>query len=324
MGPIISYLTCQKSQRPHYLNDDSETILNKVENKVPKRPTLKLIARSNEVMDNKECFPLLSKGTFSEKYRSTSKIIGRGGYNNIKMAYDEDDNQVAVKNLSIEGVLECDYYREINILRQLKHPHIIKLLDAYQTPFHKGQFTLVTEYYSGGEVYSDLIIKKYYDEITTKFYLTQIVDIISYLHKKVKICHRDLKLENLVFSDRNCRKIILIDFGLANRITYRNFKRQVGTYYYIAPEIFSGNYNYLCDIWSLGIIMYAMLTGYFPFTGDTNEDIMYSIIHRHYYIGDYTSKISQIGRELLGCLLTKNPVNRYNIDNIKEHKWLSK
>ena len=144
-------------------------------------------------------------------------------------------------------------------------------------------FYLVTEYCEGGELLTKVLEEEYFTEKKAAVYLKQILSAINHCHHS-GICHRDIKAENIMLATRQPDSIIkIIDFGLAKvledcsddlDLLDANFESKVGTPSYIPPEVLSGDYNYKCDLWSAGIVLYILLCGLVPFYGKTDIAIM--------------------------------------------------
>ena len=151
--------------------------------------------------------------------------------------------------------------RELEVIMKLDHPNIVRFYETYQD---KKYLHIVMEYCSGGELLNRIIDKGNMNEDEARNIMKKIFSVIKYIHEK-GVVHRDLKLENFLFSDKSeAAEIKLIDFGLSRTFDYSNTLRLdsvVGTPFYVAPEILTGNYDYRCDYWSLGVIMYILLSG---------------------------------------------------------------
>jgi 5'-AMP-activated protein kinase, catalytic alpha subunit len=195
------------------------------------------------------------------------------------------NQRVAVKTLQKEKIVEqADIERvtrEICILKILRHPNIIQLYEVPPPPTQiietKTDIHLIMEYADGGELFDYIVKKKRLDENEAIFFMQQILSGVEYIHKN-GIVHRDLKPENLLL-DSN-RNIKIVDFGLSNQYKQgEKLKTACGSPCYAAPEMIAGK-RYEClnvDIWSCGIILYAMLCGYLPFE-DPNTNKLYKKI----------------------------------------------
>jgi calcium-dependent protein kinase len=161
--------------------------------------------------------------------------------------------------------------KEIDFLEETDNPYIVKLYEFYDCP---KVICLVNEYCNGGNLNDKLKEEKQLSELTTSFIIFQILSALSYCHNK-KIIHRNLTLSNILIDNSkkyNYIHIKLIDFSSsAKLINGSEMGDSVGNLKYISPEVFTGKYNESRDIWSVGIIMYKLLTGVFPFE---NQNIL--------------------------------------------------
>lgn len=148
---------------------------------------------------------------------------------------------------------------------------------------------------------------------------------ISFMHKN-GVAHRDLKPENFLFETKNFDSALkLIDFGLSAKFGENADKPMntiVGTPYYVAPEVLVGTYGPECDIWGIGVIMYILLCGTFPFNGDDNNQVLRAVLKGNL---DYTAKewiqISTDAKDLIKKLLKRCPEDRIKIDEALKHPW---
>jgi calcium-dependent protein kinase len=160
---------------------------------------------------------------------------------------------------------------EIDILKNLDHPNILKLYEVYED---KQNIYLVTEFCSGGELFDEIIAKGRFEEHEAAFIMKQLFSAIAYCHSK-NVCHRDLKPENILLDANDKRSIKLIDFGTSQVYTdEEKMEVVIGTSYYIAPEVLAGKYTEKCDMWSLGVILYILLSGQPPFPGENEKEII--------------------------------------------------
>ena len=159
---------------------------------------------------------------------------------------------------------EKSFQEEIAILSKLDHPNILKLYEVYEDP---KRYYIVTELCKGGELFDEITKKVVFTEVEAADLLKQILLAVAYFHD-MGIVHRDIKPENVLIDREqdNCLKII--DFGTSViKSDEETLQSTQGTSYYIAPEVLKKSYNEKCDIWSVGVIMYIMLSGKPPFDG---------------------------------------------------------
>lgn len=160
---------------------------------------------------------------------------------------------------------------EIDILKNLDHPNIMKLYEIFED---KQNIYLVSELCLGGELFDEIITRNFFNETDAVSIMQQLLSAICYCHQK-KVAHRDLKPENVLLDTKKNDHIKVIDFGTSQVFESAEQMHQTyGTAYYIAPEVLKGDYNEKCDLWSIGVIMYILLSGSPPFNGDSDGEIL--------------------------------------------------
>mgnify|MGYP003877063325 CR=1 FL=1 len=212
-------------------------------------------------------------------------------------------------------------YRELELLRDLDHPNIVKFYEVYQDSEH---FHLVMEYCSGGELTEKYIKKKQFSEAEAAVIMTKAFSAVKYLHEK-GIVHRDIKPANFLLANKDPdAEIKLIDFGLSRYAEPREtLTSQVGTPYYICPEIVRGSYDYRCDYWSLGVMMYVFLCGKPPFHAKDTAALAKAILNNEPdLISGVWESVSEDAKDLLRQLLNKNPKKRITAGKALEHRWI--
>lgn len=207
--------------------------------------------------------------------------------------------------------------REIKILKSLMHKNIIQIYSVIENP---TTIFLIMEYVNGGELFEYICLKQKLTELEACKFYQDIINGIEYLHKQ-GIVHRDLKPENLLLNNK--KELKIVDFGLSN--IYRKnelLKTPCGSPCYAAPEMILGKkYNGLyVDIWSSGIILFAMVFGYLPFD-DPNTDILYKKITDGKF--SLPSSASERFRDLIKKILVTDPSKRIGLDGIKAHPWFN-
>ena len=251
---------------------------------------------------------LIGEGTFGEVWQVRHKVLGKDFAMKIieKSPYCKTDE---IKN-------------EINILKQLDHPNILKILDFHIT---KNKFYIITDFCSEGELYQEIKKQNVFSEAETAFVIYQLLSAIRYCHK-MRVIHRDIKPENIMIVGREnngCLHVKLIDFGTAKIFEEGNMQKGlVGSSYYIAPEVIRRNYDESCDVWSIGVIMYIMLTGFPPFYGSDDESIL-----NHVSTGKYDTTIesyqnlSDNAKDLITKLLKFEQKERITARDALNHPW---
>ncbi|KAF9264492.1 Pkinase-domain-containing protein [Marasmius fiardii PR-910] len=260
------------------------------------------------------------------------QTLGEGEFGKVKLGlHCQWGEEVAVKLIrrgNVDTAVRMSKVeREIEVLRTLKHPNIVRLYDVIETDKYIG---IVIEYASGGELFDHILAHRYLKERDAAKLFSQLISGVWYIHQK-KIVHRDLKLENLLL-DRH-RNVIITDFGFANRFEHRAddlMQTSCGSPCYAAPELVISEGLYVgsaVDIWSCGVILYAMLAGYLPFDDDPanpdgdNINLLYKyIVNTPLSFPDY---ISESARDLLSIMLVPDPGRRASLDLVMKHPWLA-
>ena len=257
--------------------------------------------------------------------------IGSGAYSKVYEVIEKASGQIrACKYISKKDFQDVDikkFEKEIEILRDYDHPNIIKLYDYFNTP---NSFYLIMEKCNGGNLYYKILerinLNKMFDEKILSNVFRQITSAINYCHLK-GLCHRDLKPENICFlnlGDMENNIVKIIDFGFGRFISpKKKFNSQVGTALYIAPEVLQKNYNEKCDIWSLGVILYFIISGKPPFFGENEMEIKKKIRSIDYKFDDSWSNVSDDAKDLISHMLVKEE-KRYTAKQVLEHPWIQK
>ena len=217
---------------------------------------------------------------------------------------------------------ELEIINEINILRAMDHPNILKIFEFYS---NKESYSIITEYCSGGELFNEISENGPFDERYSAYVMYQIFSAINYCHN-MNIIHRDLKPENILIVDRNKNgypRVKICDFGTSLMVEKGGVqKKLVGSSYYIAPEVLKKHYNQKCDIWSCGVILYILLSGKPPFEGEDDNEIMANVT-----IGQYDlncapfNRISKSAKDLIKKLLVMDINKRISAHDALNHPW---
>ena len=257
------------------------------------------------------------------KEYSIKKIIGKGTFSVVKLGFDrETGEKVAIKILEKKKILNKSdaerVDREINILKEINHLNLIKIIKIKEDV---DKYYMIMEFCENGELFNQIVKKRKLDENESAYYYFQLINGLEYIHSK-NIVHRDLKPENLLINKKNILKII--DFGLSNYYKENNFlSTPCGSPCYASPEMIAGKKydGNLIDVWSSGIILFAMLCGYLPFDGLTNEILFKKILRCKI---EYPKFLSNTSIDLLKKILVNEPNNRITISEIKKHPFYLK
>lgn len=260
----------------------------------------------------------------TKKYKYIS-LIGSGAFGKVRLYVDTHSKtfRYAIKTIkknflrsNIESIKS-----EINILRSLDHPNIVKYFETYED---ENYLHIVMEYIEGDNLFRVLTKQnkfKFSERIISQIMKCLLVAVLFLHHNG--IIHRDIKPENIVFvkPDR-FDALKLIDFGLSIQQNARKSNRRVGTPYYMAPEMIMGNFNFASDVWSIGVILFIMVTGKLPFRGKSKNEVFDKI-----RIGDYDknilikSKCSREVKDLIRKMLVTEHEKRITVECALQHIW---
>ncbi|XP_042199789.1 serine/threonine-protein kinase SIK2 [Callorhinchus milii] len=248
------------------------------------------------------------------------RTLGKGNFAVVKLGTHRiTRTQVAIKIIDksqLDAVNLEKIYREVQIMKLLNHPHIIKLYQVMET---KNMLYLVTEYAKNGEIFDYLANQGRLSEAEARRKFWQMLSAVEYCHNR-KIVHRDLKAENLLL-DGNMN-IKIADFGFGNFYTLGEpLATWCGSPPYAAPEVFEGQ-RYegpQLDIWSLGVVLYVLVCGALPFDGPSLPILRQRVLEGRFRIPYFMSEDCE---HLIRRMLVLDPSKRLTIAQIKEHKWM--
>lgn len=290
--------------------------------------------------------PPSAKGASSRGHREVrfgdyilGSTLGQGEFGKVKLGWRKDGKQpeqVAIKLIRKDTVppksnREIKVFREINALKILTHPNIVHLEQVIQNDKYIG---IVLEYASGGELFDHILTHRYLKDSVACRLFAQLVSGVHYLHSK-GIVHRDLKLENLLLDKH--KNIIITDFGFANSFKasadgqiFDLMSTSCGSPCYAAPELVVSDQKYVgqkVDVWSCGVILYAMLAGYLPFDDDPANPDGDNITQLYKYITTtpltFPEYIHPMPRDLLRKILVPDPNKRVDLATVRAHPWLA-
>ncbi|XP_062916422.1 MAP/microtubule affinity-regulating kinase 4-like isoform X3 [Mobula hypostoma] len=249
------------------------------------------------------------------------KTIGKGNFAKVKLArHILTGREVAIKIIDktqLNPTSLQKLFREVRIMKCLNHPNIVKLFEVIES---EKTLYLVMEYASGGEVFDYLVSHGRMKEKEARAKFRQIVSAVQYCHQR-NIVHRDLKAENLLL-DADCN-IKIADFGFSNEFQYGSkLDTFCGSPPYAAPELFQGK-KYdgpEVDIWSLGVILYTLVSGSLPFDGQNLKELRERVLRGKYRVPFYMSTDCE---NILKRFLVLNPAKRGTLEQIMKDKWIN-
>jgi len=267
-----------------------------------------------------------SKADPEEDYKKLN-FLGEGSFASVYKVQNKFTDVICAmkvinKTFSCTIEDENEILNEINILRTMDHPGILKIFEFYSS---KQNYSIVTELCPGGELFQQIIDKGPFNERYSAYVMYQIFSAVNYCHK-MHIVHRDLKPENIliVAKDREGLPTIKIcDFGTSKMFEKGAVQRKlVGSSYYIAPEVLKKHYNEKCDVWSCGVIMYILLSARPPFGGEDDNEIMERVATGKYDLESPPfNKLSKNSIDLIKRLLTMDPEQRISAEQALNHPW---
>lgn len=275
------------------------------------------------VEDEYDLRDLLGTGTCGEVRRAIHRRTG-------------DERAVKIISITERGMGGANFYSkeklsaiqaEAEILRSLDHPYVVKLFDVFVAP--GKAIYLVMELIRGGDLFDRIVERERYTEVHARRLFRRILSAVHYLHEQRGVVHRDLKPENILVVDRRSDvDIKLTDFGLAKNLTAEGLKTFCGTPQYFAPEVLrrrntvmgNGRYGKEIDCWSIGVILFILLSGSPPFDVSAGFDAVASA--KVVFYEDQWKDISSDARDLVRRLLEKDAKKRMSVKEACEHAWV--
>eukprot|EP00884_Botryococcus_braunii_P005302 jgi/Botrbrau1/14773/Bobra.0284s0007.1 len=287
-----------------------------------------------EFQDDCSCVEFFNEATTADvlaRYE-LGEELGVGGFSVVRRGRE----RCTAKEVAIKAIEKAKYdsscsllQREIDVLSKVAHPSCVRLFAVYNT----SKFVyLVTELATGGELLDRILQYGAYSEAEAANILQRILSALSFLHAR-GIVHRDLKLENILLTDKDqhATEVKIADFGLSrfcNMADGEGLTTMCGSPAYVAPEILSFSqskkeYSIAVDMWSAGIILFVLVTGYSPFSADSDAELFDHIRTGAYDVSDpMWEKISDEAKDLVGRMLCVDPVQRLTAEEALEHPWI--
>lgn len=307
-----------------------------------KLPTSEMVAKTNNTNDTyspkieKKEFKIKSSNFVRQRSCSIYDVyqeleeVGEGTYGKIIKVRHLLSGELRVvkvisKSVILKGVSEHDVITEINILKSMDHPNIIKVFEFFND---EKNFYIVKEFFNEGDLFNNLT-KLNFSETLICNIMKQILSAVSYLHSK-KVLHGDLKLENILIERESLKDdyvdIKLTDFGCSKIFFGKVCRKLIGTTNYLAPEIVKSEYNEKCDIWSCGVILYVLFTGRYPYEGETEKEIIEKIRNKapiNFELDDLNCYSSE-AIKVLKKMLTLDYLERPSAADILKSGWFKR
>lgn len=244
-------------------------------------------------------------------------LLGRGQFATVNLGtHISTGRQVAIKTIDVTQSSRAKIEEEIAIHQSLRHPHVVGLLEVLDDD---GRVVVVLEHAERGELFELIVSNNRLAEAEARRLFQQLVSAVDFCHRN-DVCHRDVKPENILL-DSDCN-IKLADFGLAVRMKKDEMLTDsCGSLNYAPPELFKRNCSYEgagVDIWSCGVVLYAMLTGSLPFDATSPELVVKLIKKGQYALPGF---LGHDAKDLMTQMLVVSPVQRITMSGIKAHSW---
>eukprot|EP00826_Nyctotherus_ovalis_P024651 TRINITY_DN1902_c0_g1_i7.p1 TRINITY_DN1902_c0_g1~~TRINITY_DN1902_c0_g1_i7.p1 ORF type:complete len:475 (-),score=129.55 TRINITY_DN1902_c0_g1_i7:141-1565(-) len=255
------------------------------------------------------------------KQYSFKKLLGSGKFGRVLLWESEKKKH----KFAVKAIIKGDFpfsrmVEEINILAKVDHPNIVKYIRSFQS---KKYLYVITEYCPGDNLFRKIVSQGKFGEPEARTVMQEILRAINHCHH-LGIIHRDLKPENIMYSDNGILKII--DFGLSMKENTFSLERLAGTRHYIAPEVIrEGKYTKACDIWSLGVILHVLLSGYFPIGGANAEQIFAATVafKEPSFKMEVWNGVSAAAKDLVKKMMNPDCETRITAAAALEHPWFN-
>ncbi|GAB4814919.1 hypothetical protein N2152v2_001965 [Parachlorella kessleri] len=257
------------------------------------------------------------------------QLLGQGAFGVVRLAtHRQTKERYACKTIlksQLKRPVEVeDVKREVAILELLSsHPNVAALLACYED---ESSVNLILELCEGGELFERIATRGSLTEREAARYFRSMAEVVRHCHA-LGIMHRDIKPENFLLSDKSDGAVVrAADFGLSQFFRPgKRFRSLVGSAFYVAPEVLQRDYGPAADIWSLGVCLYILLSGLTPFWGESEEDIFRMVLHAEV---DFDTPpwphVSRAAKDLVRCMLQRNPDKRPTAAEIHKHPWLQR
>lgn len=327
-----------------------QTLKSKGGKRIPDENIAKLVAEENASKSKFPRYPGLERWELIEK-------MGDGAFSNVYRARDLEGNagEVAIKvvrKFEMNNLQRANILKEVQIMKQVDHPNIIKLIDFAES---RQYYYIILELAPGGELFHQIVRLTYFSEELSRHVIIQVAKALEYLHEERGIVHRDIKPENILFypipfvPSKNPKpkqpgdedkvdegeflkgvgaggigQIKIADFGLSKIVWDNQTMTPCGTVGYTAPEIVKDErYSKSVDMWALGCVLYTLLCGFPPFYDESIEVLTEKVAKGQFtFLSPWWDDISKSAQDLISHLLCVDPEKRYTIKEFLAHPWI--
>eukprot|EP00928_Gymnodinium_smaydae_P080972 TRINITY_DN64562_c0_g1_i1.p1 TRINITY_DN64562_c0_g1~~TRINITY_DN64562_c0_g1_i1.p1 ORF type:complete len:581 (-),score=160.95 TRINITY_DN64562_c0_g1_i1:115-1779(-) len=287
---------------------------------------VKTVVDIEKVISKKGAIPIsgryITTRPLSADYTMDSKVLGSGMSGDVQLARGKADGRsYAVKGFKKKGLPPRklkELQNEVEIYLALDHPHVARLEMVFEGA---EEVNIVMEFMAGGELYNRLATNKRYSEQLAADTTYQMLLAVAYLHAN-GVAHRDLKLENFLYESKDSDHLKLIDFGFA-KFWDRNKKMEqaCGSVHYVAPEVLAHSYTDQADLWSLGVIVYMLLTGSPPFHG-TDDEVLKKVKACRPHWSSRFKTLSETSQDFVRKLIVLDPAERLTAEQALAHPFI--
>ncbi|RBQ69058.1 hypothetical protein FVER14953_00394 [Fusarium verticillioides] len=340
-----------RAQEPGNEYGDDDYSRSKSKKRVDDEKLAKLIAEENASKSKFPRYPGLERWELVDK-------MGDGAFSNVYRARDTTGQQgeVAIKvvrKYEMNSMQRSNILKEVQIMRQLDHPNIIKLVEFSES---RQYYYIILELAPGGELFHQIVRLTYFSEELSRHVIVQVAKALEYLHEEKGVVHRDIKPENILFEpipmvpskhpkpkqpgdeDKvdegefipgqgagGIGRIKIADFGLSKIVWDNQTMTPCGTVGYTAPEIVKDErYSKSVDMWALGCVLYTLLCGFPPFYDESIEVLTEKVAKGQYtFLSPWWDEISKSAQDLISHLLTVDPEKRFTITEFLAHPWIA-
>lgn len=322
MGTVISSLCADQEQETKKKNVEDSLLRRQVRAEVVV-PTKHLRKDDTALGVEKSA---LGAATVKQQYNFMEEL-GKGSYGSVQRAVLKSSGDKS-RSFAVKTIEKSRYpkevrrfLREIELLKSLDHPYIVRFYEAYES---KTAYFIVQELCNGGDLGRAIEMQQGgFKEADTREFMWQILMAVNYLNLK-GIAHRDIKPENFLLASPTSNIVKLIDFGLSatGNSAASTLRETVGSPFYIAPEVIDQEYGPICDVWSCGIVLYNLITGRFPFEAEQNNQV-FEMIKKGAYdkVSVEESAYSPQSRDILYKMLLKVEEGRLSAKDALQHPW---